>query len=447
MGCVTPFSERSFPLPGGGAGPRRQYRNTERVERATCGSLKFRKNAGELEMKEDFADLAQQYRDALLNDVVPFWLQHSLDHQFGGYFTCLDRQGRVYDTDKFVWLQARQVWLFSMLYNRVETRADWLDAARLGAEFLRRHGMDADGNWYFALDRQGRPLVQPYNIFSDCFAAMAFSQFALATGEDGARDLAERTFRNILRRRKNPKGQYEKRVPGIRPLKSMSLPMILVNLALEMEWQLDSATFEEVLENSVREILTLHVDQERRLIYEHVAPDGSHPDSFEGRLIIPGHGLETMWFLMQVGERWNRLELVDQAAEAALWMLEFGWDRQHGGLFYFMDAEDKPPEKLEWDQKLWWVHNEALVATALGYRLTGWGELWSWYQRLHEYTWTHFPDPEFGEWWGYLNRRGEVFLPAKGGKWKGCFHVPRALWKLWVEFESLASGGEQGGQG
>ncbi|NOZ56059.1 MAG: AGE family epimerase/isomerase [Calditrichaeota bacterium] len=394
-------------------------------------------------MKLEPKALADLYRRALLNDVVPFWQHHSLDEEFGGYFTCLDREGRVYDTDKFVWLQARQVWTFSALYNRVEKRPEWLDVARLGANFLRQHGTDAAGNWYFSLDRQGRPLIQPYNIFSDCFAAMAFSQYALATGDEEAKDLARRTYENILRRRENPKGKYEKRVPGTRPLKSMALPMILVNLALEMAWQLDPGEFEQIVRESVDQVLSLFVDPERRLIFEHVAPDGSHPDCFEGRLIIPGHGLEAMWFLMDVGERFGDRQLIEQAAEAAVWMLEFGWDDEHGGLFYFMDADGKPPEKLEWDQKLWWVHNEALMVTAMGYRLTGRLELWDWYTRLHEYTWSRFPDPDYGEWWGYLNRRGEVFLPAKGGKWKGCFHVPRALWRLWLEFEKMASEGPQ----
>ena len=82
-----------------------------------------------------FGDQAQQYLGNLLEDVLPFWQRHSLDRECGGYFTCLDRKGEVYDTDKFVWLQARQVWTFSMLHNRLERRPEWLDIARLGADY------------------------------------------------------------------------------------------------------------------------------------------------------------------------------------------------------------------------------------------------------------------------------------------------------------------------
>jgi N-acylglucosamine 2-epimerase len=129
----------------------------------------------------------------------------------------------------------------------------------------------------------------------------------------------------------------------------------------------------------------------------------------------------------------------DQAVSVILQTLSQAWDDAHGGIFYFLDFEGKPPQQLEWDQKLWWVHLEALVALSMAYRLTGNSECLGWYQRVHDYSWSHFPDPEFGEWYGYLNRQGEVLLPLKGGKWKGCFHVPRALFQCMRQFEALAS--------
>jgi N-acylglucosamine 2-epimerase len=376
-----------------------------------------------------FGEHAQLYLGNLLEDVLPFWQRHSPDRECGGYFTCLDRKGEVYDTDKFVWLQARQVWTFSMLYNRLERRPEWLDIARLGADFLREHGMDAEGNWYFALDRQGHPLVQPYNIFSDCFAAMAFSQYALATGDEVAKRLALQTYHNVWRRKDDPKGKYSKAVPGARPLKPFAVPMILSNLTLELEWLLDDQEAARLIDKCVEEVMTRFVDRERGLVFEHVFADGTHCDCFDGRLINPGHGLEGMWFIMEIAARKQDRRLIDTCVDLALRIADFGWDRQHGGIFYFLDAAGKPPQQLEWDQKLWWVHLEALVAMAMGHLLTGREECREWYEKVHEYTWRHYPDPPDGEWFGYLNRRGEVLLEAKGGKWKGCFHVPRALYR------------------
>ena len=388
---------------------------------------------------------AEQYRAALLEDVIPFWERHSLDHACGGYFTCLERDGSVFDTDKFVWLQARQAWTFAMLYNRVEKRQMWLDIAQHGADFLRTHGIDEAGNWYFSLDRAGRPLVQPYNIFSDCFAAMAFGQLALATGDQTDADLALRTYRNILRRQDNPKGPYEKRVPGTRPLKGFALPMILCNLTLELEALLPPDEVTRAIDTCVHEVMDVFLDVETGLIFENVAPNGSRVDSFEGRLLNPGHGLEAMWFIIDIARRRRQTadgrrggeSLIERATETILRILDHGWDKEHGGIFYFMDAQGHPPQQLEWDQKLWWVHLEALVALAMAYAETRRSDVWAWYEKVHAYAWAHFPDPQYGEWHGYLNRRGEILLPLKGGKWKGCFHIPRALYRCWQEFAAL----------
>ena len=387
-----------------------------------------------------YGELEQLYWDALLKDAIPFWERHSLDTECGGYFTCLDREGNIYDTDKFMWLQCRQVWMFSMLYNRVEKRSEWLDVARLGAEFLRRHGMDEHGDWYFSLTREGKPLVQPYNIFSDCFAAMAFSQYALATGEEEAKTIAARTFQRILKRIDNPKGKYTKAYPDTRPMKPLGIPMIISNLTLELDWQLDSDTLEDTIDNCLREVMGQFLDRDRMLMYEHVAPDGSHIDCFDGRLLIPGHGIEAMWFIMDLAVRRNDMEMVNQAIDVVLSTLDFAWDAEYGGIYYFMDADGHAPDKLDWDQKLWWVHQETLISLLKGFRLTSRKECWDWYQRIHDYSWARYPDPECGEWWGYLNRRGEVYLKIKGGKWKGCFHAPRAHYLCAVELERLKSG-------
>lgn len=389
-------------------------------------------------MKKDFQALANLYKTTLLEDVLPFWSTHSVDWKEGGYFTCLDREGNIYDTDKFIWLQNRQVWTFSRLYNTLEQRQDWLDIAHCGAQFLAHHGRDEDGNWYFALDRQGHPLVQPYNIFSDCFAAMAFSQYARASGETWTQEVALQAYQNVLRRQDNPKGRYSKIYPGTRPLKNLAVPMILANLSLEMDWLLDSESVHQVLEQTIAEVMTDFLDADRGLLFENVTLDGSHIDCFDGRLINPGHGIEAMWFIMDIAERCQDLPLIHQAIDAVLTTLHFGWDSEYGGIYYFMDAEGHPPQQLEWNQKLWWVHLEALVALALGYRLTGRQDCWDGYQQVHDYAWSHFADPAQGEWWGYLDRRGEILLNLKGGKWKGCFHVPRALYLCWQQFEALA---------
>jgi N-acylglucosamine 2-epimerase len=386
----------------------------------------------------DFKSLSLQYRNELLDNVIPFWLTHSQDPNNGGYFTCLDRQGNIYDTDKFIWLQGRQVWMFSMLYNNVEKRREWLDCAIQGGEFLKKFGHDGNLNWYFSLTREGKPIIEPYNIFSYTFATMAFGQLSKATGNDEYAEIAKKTFDIILSKRDNPKGKWNKAFPGTRNLKSFSLPMILCNLSLEIEHLLNKEFLEQTMEECIHEVMEVFLRPELGgLIVENVQEDGTLSDTFEGRLMNPGHAIEAMWFIMDLGKRMNRPELIEKAVETTLKTLEYGWDKEHGGIFYFMDRKGFPPQQLEWDQKLWWVHLETLISLLKGYQLTGSETCLQWFEKVHDYTWSHFKDPEYSEWWGYLNRQGEVLLDLKGGKWKGCFHVPRGLYQCWKIMESI----------
>lgn len=377
------------------------------------------------------SEYAEVYKNELLDSVVPFWLNHSKDTENGGYFTCLERKGQVYDTDKFMWLQGREVWLFSMLYNKVEQRQEWLEMALHGASFMEKYGRDSEGNWYFSLTAEGKPLIQPYNIFSDCFAAMAFSELYKATGDEGHKNLALDTFSNILKRQGNPKGAWSKAYPGTRLLKNFSLPMILCNLSLIMEDILGTGQVNKTIGPLIPEVMEVFYHEETGLILENVTPEGRFSDSFEGRLLNPGHANESMWFMMDLAVRNNDKSLIQRSVDILLRTIEKGWDTQYGGIFYFLDIKGHPPQQLEWDQKLWWVHVETLIALAKGYRLTGRKECRNWFEIMHKYTWNHFKDPEYPEWFGYLNRRGEPLLELKGGKWKGCFHVPRGLYEIW----------------
>ena len=381
----------------------------------------------------DFKQISFRYKRELLENCLPFWLEHSQDKEYGGYFSCLNRDGSVYDTDKFIWLQGREVWMFAMLYNNVEKNQQWLDCAIQGAEFLKKFGHDENWDFYFSVNREGRPLVQPYNIFSNTFACMAFAQLAKATGNEEYAQIARRIFGRILERRSNPKGQWCKAYPGTRPMKDFALPMIICNMALEIEDILeDKSVLEQTIDTCLHEVFDVFYQPELGCMLENVSSvDGSPVDCFEGREINPGHDLEALWFMMNLGVRRGDKALIEKCVEIALLVIERGWDKEFGGIYYFLDAKGVPQQKLEWDQKLWWVHIESAIAMLKGYQLTGNEKCLEWFLKLDAYLWDNFKDKEYPEWFGYLNRRGEVLLPLKGGKWKGCFHVPRGLYQIW----------------
>lgn len=390
-------------------------------------------------MSNKLQELIGQYHTELYDSVLPFWLNNSIDKEYGGYFTCLDREGKVFDTDKFMWLQGREVWMFSMLYNNVEKRQEWLDAAIHGAEFMKKYGHDGNLDWYFSVTREGQPIVDPYNIFSYTFATMAFGQLAIATGSKEYADIAKKTFDKVLARVDNPKAKWNKMHPGTRPMKNFALPMILCNLALEIEPLIEPDFLAKAIENSINTTLEFIRPELGGLVVENIGLDGKLVDCMDGRHMNPGHSIESMWFLMDLGKRLGRPELIEQAKNTAITMVEYGWDKKYDGIFYFMDLKGAPTQELEWDQKLWWVHIETMISMIKGYALTGDKRCLEWFKRVHDYAWGHFRDKEFPEWFGYLDRRGDVLLPLKGGKWKGCFHVPRGLYQVHKTLEYIAN--------
>lgn len=279
----------------------------------------------------NFVNLSLLYKEELLQNVIPFWLQKSQDTPFGGYFTCLKRNGEVFDTDKFIWLQARQVWLFSYLYNKVEKKQEWLKCAIQGGEFLKKWGHDGQYNWHFSLTREGKPLIAPYNIFSYTFSAMAFGQLYLATGNEEYAHIAKVTYQTILEKSDNPKGKWNKAIPGARDLKGFALPMIMCNLSLELEPLLNEKVLNNTIETCIHEVMEVFYKPELGLIVENVTADGQLSDSFEGRQVNPGHTLEAMWFIMDLGVRLNKPELIEKAVRISLDAAAYGWDKEYEG--------------------------------------------------------------------------------------------------------------------
>ena len=377
---------------------------------------------------ESLVESAKRYESELSQRVVPFWLDHAMDHEYGAYFTCLDRDGSVYDTEKYMWMQWRIVYMFAWFSMTDLARPEFLPEARQGFDFLTRHGKSPDGSYYFALNRQGVPSVAPYNIFSDCFAAMGAAALYKATGEERYREEANSAMRSYIRRMDNPKGRWEKVLSGRPPRLSHGHFMMLANLAAVMREFLGTEEYEEQADRAVETVLHKFYNTERKILFENVNPDGTFDlDSCEGRFVNPGHGLESMWFMLKYGERKGRPDIIAKAAEIIKAIFGYGTDKEFGGLYYFMDALGKPHLELQWDMKLWWPHCEALIATLVAYRLTGDEWFLQKFREMDEWTWAHFRDPEYPEWYAYLNRRGEPTHTLKGGKWKTFFHLPRCL--------------------
>jgi len=390
--------------------------------------------------KHKIIQLRDFYKNYLLDNSIPFWLNNSIDHEYGGYLTCLDREGKIYNTDKSVWFQARGTWIFSRLYNTIEKRKEWLDAAATGYEFLTRYCFDKDGRMFFQVTRDGRPLQKRRYAFSEMFTIMACAEYYQATGNAEAYGKAMDVYNIVLDIYRNPSVVSPKIDPEIRPMKGHSFYMMLLCVTQAVREIDNNPLYNEIIGDLIKILFKDFVKPDKKALFETVGPYGELIDNPQGRCINPGHSIETSWFLMHEGIYRSDKELIKRALEILDWSLELGWDTEYGGLFYFIDIEGKPAEQLEWDMKLWWPHTEALYALLLAVYLTGDVKYETWYQKVHEWSFNHFEDKVYGDWFGYLHRDGNVSSTLKGSMWKGPFHFPRALLFSNVLLDKMASG-------
>ncbi len=369
----------------------------------------------------------RSYKRALNESVIPFWLKHSLDRDHGGTFSCLDRDGTVYDTKKYIWLVGRSVWMFSRLYNECGRQQTHLDAAKLGIEFLEKNALDKQGRYYFSLTREGSPTFFQRKPYSAVFAMLAYLEYAKASGQGHYKKKAIDLFWEITQWIDNPELLGRPTLAGAPKTSGLADVMVLAGMALELAQVDQDERYVAIMKKAIAGC-RLHFDQERHILMENVALDGSvELDSPEGRLFNPGHAIEVAWFMLHVLDHVDDEDARTLAYDVIEGSMEFGWDKAYGGLYYFMDVENRPTLQLESDMKLWWPHTEALYALVLAYTKTGEPRWLDWLKKVHDYTFQHFVDSEHGGWFGYCDRRGHLTHTCKGGNYKGFFHVPRAL--------------------
>ena len=368
-----------------------------------------------------------------LERCVNFWLKNGMDPVHGGVYTCLDRTGKIYSTDKSVWMQGRCGWMFAYLCANYGVKEEWLAASKSCLDFMEKYCInhEAGGRMYFTVAEDGQPLRQRRYYYSEAFYASANAEYYGITGDKECLERARRAYNlywDLAHGAEDPVGMGPK---STRKGRSFGLPMIILNvigILLRVDPE-HKAEYEERAQQCVDEIFKYHVKPEMKCLLETVDVDGTPRLNFtDGRTINPGHDIEGVWFILEHAKRTGQTDLVPQAAQIFDWAIEAGWDKEYGGLLYFVDALGLPPEAYEHDMKLWWPHNEILIASLMLYRDTSDETYLNWFYTTLDYCQKHFSDPEYGEWYGYLRRDGLPTMPStKGSTFKGPFHLPRCL--------------------
>ena len=382
--------------------------------------------------------LLETYRDGLLYDTLPFWYPRSVDREYGGFMTALGRDGAILQTDKSVWTQGRIAWMLATLYNTVEQRSEWLDWSKHGIDFINKCCFDADGRMFFSVTREGKPLRKRRYIFSETFAIIALAAYGMAAKDDSFLRQARDLFHLVLHHVDTPGLLPPKTNAEVRPMKGLATTMILIATAQELRKATQDPICTEVIDRCIAEAERDFLKAEFRCVLETVGPRGEFYDTFDARVINPGHSIELGWFILEEARvRGSDHRLIELGTKIIDWSLELGWDSQHGGLFYYRDARGLPSAEYWHDMKFWWPHNEAIVGTLLAYQLTGDDKYARWHQMVHDWAYAHFPDPLYGEWFGYLLRDGSVSTTLKGNLWKGPFHLSRMQWYCWQRLQEM----------
>ncbi|HYH03285.1 MAG TPA: AGE family epimerase/isomerase [Bacillota bacterium] len=411
-------------------------------------------------------NLTQFYQDQLYNKILPFWLTRGIDSQYGGYFTCFTNTGeqRV-STDKYVWSQGRFVWLFSKLAE-FQDSVYYLEQAKQGVAFLKKHCFLTDGRCAFLLSRDGTPLEPvpgqgfDYSVYADCFVVLGFAKYAAVSDDQLVLDLALQLYDSIIDRIK--RGDFQTNPePTPKGYKCHGIPMILLNVSQELSRSLTrlkhprAAEIEQRCLGFTREVMQEFCKSD--LLFELVNPEDPAEQSWLTGFINPGHSIENMWFIMHQAIKYENGRLIEQTVDIVAKMFQIGWDQEYGGLFHFVDGGGGRPhvpggeipsgslkEKLQtgWDDKLWWVHSEALYTTLLGYHLTGDRRMKECYRKVHDYSFGTFPnsDASIGEWIQIRDRYGKpqekvVALPVKDP-----FHIIRNFIQIIELLQNVSQG-------
>ncbi len=382
-----------------------------------------------MNVKEYIKSWAESYKKDLTENIMPFWMKYGLDRENGGVYTCVDRDGSLMDTTKSVWFQGRFAFICSFAYNNVEKNQEWIDAAKSTLEFIEKHCFDEQGHMYFSVTAEGKPLRKRRYVFSETFAAIAMSEYALATGDQHWAKRAIQVFEDTQRFLATP-GFLPAKFEADVKLQGHSIVMILINVGSCIRKVVDDPKLTQQIDESIEKLRKYFIHPEFKCLLETVGENGEFIDTNMTRTINPGHCIETSWFIMEEAKLrgWDKL-MLDMALQVFDWSWDWGWDKQYGGIINFRDCKNLPPQDYSQDMKFWWPQCETIIASLYAYLGTGDEKYLYRHERISEWTYAHFPDAEYGEWYGYLHRDGTVAQPAKGNLYKGPFHIPRMMIK------------------
>lgn len=378
--------------------------------------------------------------DSRLKTITHIWERVSADWTWGGYLTSRDRAFALTSTDKGAWGQGRQVYTFAaMAEYDCDNRAKWLEASKLGLDFIINKMLDGNLRVNYLVDQTGRQVLEgPISIFSDAFTIAGLAKYIHVSNDQGHLSLLQTLFDQYIRNVLDPSFTdivpYEYREDIIHH----SVFMIATNVAMIARPVIGPSRTDAFIGTCLSTIFDLLHDEGSGSLFERKHRDGTPVEDEGGRLIHIGHVLESMWFCLDAACALDDKARIQQIIEISERTFSLG---NCDGLPLFavnLDETRSTKEKKSWayeptfggGDKVSWVFAETMVLFAKLYELTDDERYLERLQTIHTYVEEHFWDPEYGDWFHALNEEGVVIESFKGSTVKNAYHIPRAYLEM-----------------
>ncbi len=405
--------------------------------------------------KAEIAERLDRIDVYLRAKLLPFWIESSVDEEYGGFLTYFDRDGKpTGETTKTLLCQERMVFTMASAHRAGLGDGRCLEIAQRGLDFLIQFFWDKDhGGWYWVADREGSVTDDSKIMYGQCFGIYAPSELALAGGGELARDYALRTFEAVQCGATDTRygGYYEMLHRDWSPKpgghwggdrKSLDIHMHMMEALTNLVEMTRSPLHERKLRDVVAILLDRMLDPETGCGIAQCALDflpleaimfrnvwGSDRD-FGGKPrplnnTSFGHNVELAWLLRHTADVLG--DPIDPYLDPIRTLYDhavaYGIDPENGGV-YVEGPTDGPARDLH---KEFWQQAEVLVGMLDACLLFGDRKYWDAFTHTMDFVWDHMINHGVGEWYALCDRNGTVLWDYLGHAWKISYHTVRSM--------------------
>lgn len=386
-------------------------------------------------------NLKQTMKDVLEHNILSYWIDHVVDKENGGFYGRIDGDDQIHaQAEKGAVMNARILWAFSAAY-RVLRNPAYLEAATRAKDYFLAHFVDKEnGGVYWSVDYQGNPLDTKKQTYAIGFAIYGFSEYARATGDAEALEMAKRLYHDIETHAYDSENQgyIEALTCDWQPIADMRLSDKDENGSRTMNTHLHiiepytnlyRVWKDAALEKSIRNLLDIFTDKLLNPETHHL--DLFFDDKWQGKRNVEsyGHDIEASWLLHETAlvlDDKAVLQKIEQVIRRIADAADEGL-RPDGSMVYehWKDTD-------EYDlQRQWWVQCENIIGHIDLYQYFGYEDSLEKAIQCWNFVQKNLIDAKNGEWhWAVLDDGTINLKDDKAGFWKCPYHNSRMCLEL-----------------